>query len=237
METATLTASDSVHPSSIAGIWNGFLYDKRFSNMPLTGMISMDLQLSMPDDNSQPFTASGRYDTFDYTLVGRCTEGTTPGLFDVTFKQSYPARLLPKYYHGQFEPASGSLTGTWGYDENHSANAWPFVFKRIPAMYMGFRPVPTVFESNKPRALWDFAISAVLYDVRKRNWSKRFFDQRRESKNRFMELQIRDRHFGRDLEEEEAEELRALWSRFSAADGRFYHSLSAYKARRIIGHK
>lgn len=235
METATLTTLDSTHPSSVVGIWNGFLYD-RYSDMPFTG-ISMDLKPSTPDGNTQPFTASGRYNDTEYTLVGQCTEGTSPGLFDVTIKQSYPVRFVPKYYHGQFEPASGSLIGTWGYDEDHSANTWSFVFKRIPALYMGFRPVPTVFEGNKPRALWSFAISAVLYDVRKRNWSKSFFNQRRESKNRFIELQIRNEHFGRNLDTVEAVELRTLRGRFNAADNRFFHSLAAYKARRIIDHK
>lgn len=229
--------SDSTQLSSIAGTWNGFLYDKSFSSMPLTGMISMDLKLSTPNDSSQPFTASGRYGILEYTLAGQCSPGITPGLIDVTFKQSYPARFLPKYYHGQFEPGSGSLTGTWGYNEDHSLNTWQFEFKRIPASYMGFRPVPSIFETNKPRALWNFAVSAILYDVGKKNWSKRFFDQRRESKDRFLDLQIRATHFGRDLDEEEADELRALWHKFSAADNRFYHSLSAYKVRRIIGHK
>lgn len=235
METTALNTADPAHSTSIAGIWNGYLYATQFSQM--TGMISMDLKLSTPEGSSQPFSTSGRYDALEYTLVGQSTEGASPGIFDVTFKISYFALWIPEYYQGQFEPASGSLAGTWGYDDDYSANTWPFIFKRTPAMYMCFRPIPPVLESNRPRALWRFVAAAVLYDVRKKSWSKRYFDQRRESKNRFIELQIRYRRFGRDLDEVEEEEMRALWARFNAADNRFYHSLFAYKARRIIEHK
>jgi hypothetical protein len=102
---------------------------------------------------------------------------------------------------------------------------------------MCFFPAPVILEANKPRALWFFATSAVLYGIRRGTWSWSFFQQRAESRRRFIELYIRSTRFGRPLNRTEEDELGLIKKSFTTADSRFFHSIAENKIRVTTSHE
>lgn len=200
-------------------------------------MINLDLRPKSTDGSGERFETSGRFDSFQYAIAGHCTFSDVPNCVDVDFKMSFPARLRPKYFSGRFDPETGELSGAWGYDEDPTMHEYMFLFKRVPETLLCFRPAPEAFNVNRSRALWSYALSAILYHVGRRAWSSTFFRQRADIRRRFNELLIRNDHYGPPLDGEEEWELLELRNKLTSADSRFYHSLVAFNARRITGHK
>lgn len=223
--------------SKISGGWNGYLYDEPSAPLSFTGMIYLDLRPKLTDSSGERFEASGRFDSFQFTVTGRCAFSDVPDCVDVDFKMRFPARLKPKYFSGRYDPAAGELSGAWGYDQDPTLHEYMFLFKRVPEVLLCFRPAPAAFVANRPRALWSYALSAILYHVGRRAWSSTFFRQRAEVRRRFNELLIRNDHYGQPLDEDEEWDLVELRNKLTSADSRFYHSLVAFNARRITGHE
>jgi hypothetical protein len=82
---------------------------------------------------------------------------------------------------------------------------------------MCFFPPPAVLQANSSKALWQFAIAAVRYGVRRGSWSWSFFKARADSRKRFIELYVRSTRFGRPLNRNEQEELGLLKKSFTTA--------------------
>lgn len=221
----------------VLGLWNGYDYWSTSLNVSVTGMVSVVCRAETQEGGAQRFQASGRYDANDFTISGECSAGDSPRLIKVTYKQSFPARLADAYYHGQLDLDTDAIVGTYGSEIDPKTHQGSFILKRTPAILMCFRPAPAIFKRNHARALWSFALSAVHYHVGKKAWSKRYFEQRRVAKKRFLELYIRDNHFGRPLEQSESTELAHIRNKLTAADSRFYHSLAEYQVRRMTGHE
>lgn len=223
--------------SKILGSWNGYLYDEPSAIVSSTGMINLNFHANSYNNHGERFETSGRFDSFEFSVTGHCIFSDIPGCVDVEFKMSFPARLRPKYFSGRYDPESGELSGAWGYDENPTSHECMFVFKRIPEILLCFRPAPEAFHLNRPRALWSYALSAILYHVGRRAWTSTFFSQRADIRRRLIELLIRNDHYGRPLDEDEQWELCELRNKLTSTDSRFYHSLVAFNARRITNHE
>ncbi|KAJ7223972.1 hypothetical protein C8J57DRAFT_1591283 [Mycena rebaudengoi] len=216
---------------ALLGNWNGFTYATASSAVPTSGMISMDLSAT----GSLTFAASSRSNMTDFTISGNCS-GEGADLADFTFRQSFPARFSPVYFSGSFNGATQSLSGTWGEESDTRTHKGVFIFKRSVPECMCFFPAPVILEANKPRALWFFATSAVLYGIRRGTWSWSFFKQRAESRRRFIELYIRSTRFGRPLNRTEEDELGLIKKSFTTADSRFFHSIAENKIRVTTSH-
>ncbi|KAJ7757039.1 hypothetical protein B0H16DRAFT_1885755 [Mycena metata] len=217
--------------AGMLGHWNGFLF-------PTGGMISMDLKPSSTQgEDVQLFTASGRSNGTDFNLMAECRVGDDPGIVSFTWQRSFPARLPTQYVNGTWSAATETLSGTWDMDEDPAGHRGSFVFKRLTPEHTCFVPSPVDLAANKPRALWAFAIAAVLYDIRKSRWSWSFFKERRDIRKRFVEFHIRStKDWGPPMTDDDWDEFSRIRKAFTAADSRFLYSLAENQIRATTGH-
>ncbi|KAF7297297.1 hypothetical protein MIND_00962900 [Mycena indigotica] len=227
--------SSSIRPSSalkaVLGSWNGFTYTPASNIVPSSGMISMHFIAA----SSRRFTATSRSNTSDFTITGECAPQGSD-LIKITFKQTFPTRFPAQYYAGVWSRATHSLTGTWGAEADAKTHGGVFIFKRVDPEHMCFFPALSELQSNKSRALWNFALSAVLYQVRKQTLSWTFYKERSYARKRFVDLYIRNTRFGKPLNRQEEKELGLIKKSFTTADSRFYHSIAEAKIRVTTGH-
>ncbi|KAJ7757035.1 hypothetical protein B0H16DRAFT_1721499 [Mycena metata] len=219
--------------AGMLGNWNGFLF------WPTTGgMISMNLKPSSTQgEEIQLFTASARSNQSDFTIMGECRAGDEPGIVSFTWKRSFPARFPTQYFAGTWNVATDTLSGKYGLDEDPSTHGGSFVFKRLTLEHTCFVPSPSDLEANKPRALWAFAIGAVVYDIRKSRWSWAFFKERRDARKRFVEFHIRStKKFGPPMTDDDWAEFARLKKTLTSADSRFIYSLAQNEIRATTEH-
>ncbi|KIJ42134.1 hypothetical protein M422DRAFT_254828 [Sphaerobolus stellatus SS14] len=96
------------------------------------------------------------------------------------------------------------------------------------ASFDRFHPPASEFQTSKPRALWKFALDAVMAEVsQKFTFTRRYFAERRKTRQTYLDLML-ERRLGRILEHEEYEVLWSLRSSFSKADAEFYDFLVKY---------
>lgn len=210
------------------GLWHGFTYWPKTSLYPAAGMISMSLKPSSAEGEVQHFTAADRANRTDFKVVGQCHAGDEPGTVVTTFKRIFPAHFPTQHFVGKWDPATDTLSGTVGLEEDAEKHYSVFTFKRMSPEHLCFTPAPVELETNKARALWGFAIAAVKYGVRRERWSWSFFKERRDNRRRFIELYMRSSaastRFGTPLSNAEYEEMSRLKKTFSTVDCRWYHS-------------
>ncbi|KAJ6515406.1 hypothetical protein C8R45DRAFT_208195 [Mycena sanguinolenta] len=217
---------------ALLGTWNGFTYSQPDGTVPSSGMLSFDLSAT----GTLTFGASAqRANMSEFNLTGECSAQHLD-IVNFTFKQTFPTRFSPLYFAGSWDSSTQSLTGTWGDESDARTHPGVFIFKRMAPESMCFFPPPVVVKENTPKALWQFATDAVMYSVRKGAWSWSFFEQRGQSRRRFIELYIRSTQFGRPLTRSEEEELGLLKKSFTTADSRFYHSIAEDQIRKTTDH-
>jgi Vacuolar sorting-associated protein 13, extended-chorein len=221
--------------SVILGPWHGFTYEQG-ETIPSDGMTSMDFSLDKVTDNELHFQTSGRANDSNFTVVGKCTPGDTESLINLSWTQTFPVRYSPSYWQGKWDESTDTITGTSGSEADADEHSLIFILKRTAPEYLRFRPSPEDFQEDKVDALWTYACSAIRDQVRRKFMSWEYLEARRDNRKRFIELYIRDNAFGRDLDEEEDEELDELRASFTTADSRFYHSLAEYQIRKTTKH-
>ena len=135
---------------------------------------------AIPLGKHERFTISSYYtEVYAFSGSGTCSTTDDEGVFDVTFSLQWTAPSLQTlYYVGQLDVLAGSISGSHGTCEDKEGHYSEFLMRRTPAQLLRFRPSPTAFIRNKASALWEFAASAVMYQVRKRLWSHTFFRDR-----------------------------------------------------------
>lgn len=110
----------------------------------------------------------------------------------------YDNGISPEYYSGTLQ-GDGSVIGTEGESKDVSTHNNRFMWMRTPAELMRLRPLPPYLVSdsisndqsmvpNKARAMFDFAIRAVILQYRKRSWSWSHFKERRDIRKKFMQV-------------------------------------------------
>ncbi|KAL1940585.1 hypothetical protein VTO73DRAFT_8020 [Trametes versicolor] len=202
--------------NAVLGLWNGFPFEE--SEYPARGMLSLRFHYS--DKEGENFMGSGvEFDGDRYTISGTC-EVDEAGQVSMSFSMTYgdlviyySARLLDEF----------TLEGWRGYEPDQ-LDDWQFVLKKVPAEQMFFRPSPKVLRSSdRPRKLWQYAISTIVHDIRRKNWSWSYFALRRDARKRYVRLFAVS--YGR-LMPYEAEEWILARLLCTAKDARFYHSLT-----------
>lgn len=155
-----------------------------------------------------------------YEITGNWSPQSVDEQITVELKITYgPEDWRNTDLFGLFDSEENSLRGTMVAPVSQLRGE--FVFKRDPE-FVRFYPSPSF---TNARTRWDFATTSVLDRLRRQTWSiKRIYGLISDGK-RFVELTLRDNHYGLDLSAEEEEELVTLFQRLHEADVRFYASL------------
>nr|GAT44916.1 predicted protein [Mycena chlorophos] len=219
--------------------WHGFIYGRDI-RYPNAGMISMTFTPTFFEGGVQHFTASDRANMSDFVVVGECRVSEDPTVMTISFTRTV-TRYPTAYFHGTWKIGSNTLSGTFGLTDDPSTDPGEFIFKQIDPENVCCMPAPVELRSGKGRALWSFAIFAVLSRIRRNNCSWAFLKERRDNRKRFIELYIRSEHatvsFGKPLDDgEEWTEFTRLKKGFTNADSRWYHSLAERQIRATIEH-
>ncbi|KAL4243512.1 VPS13 family protein [Abortiporus biennis] len=100
--------------------------------------------------------------------------------------------------------------------------------------YQKFRPSVQVLEENKPKALLQFATTAILDEVRerRRKWTWAYFAERRDDRNRYVDL-FKKKQLG-PLVPADLANFQALEKKLSYEDIRFYRSIARSQLKKDI---
>ncbi|KAJ7115468.1 hypothetical protein C8R44DRAFT_928540 [Mycena epipterygia] len=223
--------------------WNAHSYWKQDSLWPTAGIFSIALKPSSTEGKVQHFTGSSRANRADFKIAGECHAGNESGTVEMSFTRSFRShstRLPTQYYAGVWNASTDTISGTVGFDQDPATHHGVFVFKRMPPENMCFLPAPVELQTSKARALWGFAIAAVIQGVRRDRWSWSFFKERRDNRRRFIELYIRSgrgtNRFGPRLTNLEEKDFARVKKSLTTQDSRFYHSLGEGRIRAITDH-
>ncbi|KAI0327267.1 hypothetical protein GY45DRAFT_1327868 [Cubamyces sp. BRFM 1775] len=201
---------------SMLGLWHGFSYsDETYPTRPM-----LALRFHHSSKEGEDFAASGvDYDGDAYKISGTCTlddDGAVRVKFAIVYGGNlvinYDGRLVDEY----------TIEGKRRYiveDED----AGEFILKRVPAEYMTLRPSPLrLRDGNRRIELWQYAISAVIRDIRRRNCSWSYFAERRDARKLYIKVMSRSFTMSNPDFEEQLVRVRQSCN---AQDARFYWSL------------
>ncbi|KAH9944371.1 vacuolar protein sorting-associated protein 13 [Epithele typhae] len=98
--------------------------------------------------------------------------------------------------------------------------------------YQKYRPAATALQENRPKALLQFATTAILDEVRerKRKWTWAYFAERRDDRHRYIDL-FKRKQLG-SLTPADAGMLEALERKLSYDDLRLYRSIARSQLRK-----
>ena len=210
------------------GEWNGYVYNEE--RYPSQLMLSFRIHAIPPD--SESFAASGMHDGITFQVLGKCNLGTD-GSLRIRFSIRYSKEYSMQYFSGYLDDA-GSIVGTAGWEEDQELHEQKFLMKRYLARrFLRYRPTPSELRENKFRALWKFATSAVLHHVRRHNWSWTYFNERREMRQRYIELSIRFTAYGHRPSKVELAEWTNLQRSVVPVDASFFRILREYQLKTI----
>ncbi|KAJ8495156.1 hypothetical protein ONZ51_g1863 [Trametes cubensis] len=201
---------------SILGLWHGFVYDQE--TYPSRSMLSLRFHYS--DKEGEDFRASGiEFDGDPYKISGKCTVDND-GTILAEFVLAYSGNLVI-HYHGRLVDEY-TIEGNRGYSTDEEDQG-EFILKRIPAEYMVLRPSPLrLRDGNRRLEMWQYAISAALSDVRRRNWSWSYFAERRDARKLFIKVMSRSFMMSNPDFREKLARIRQVCN---AQDARFYYTL------------
>ncbi|GAA5827080.1 hypothetical protein JCM11251_002234 [Rhodosporidiobolus azoricus] len=98
--------------------------------------------------------------------------------------------------------------------------------------YRGYRPTQKEIDSNRNRALWKFAITAIKSEVhdKHKRWSWAYFAERRDNRKAYVRL-FKTKTYGM-ITVEESQELVDLEKKLEYKDIRFYRSIARSEMRK-----
>ncbi|KAF8581972.1 hypothetical protein K439DRAFT_1662069 [Ramaria rubella] len=220
----------------LLGTWYGFRYRNRSALQSQGGMITLCFQ-----QQDRTIKASGLYDFKKFNII---VEGREAGMnvIDVNFRSEVVGdRLLcwSGQLHWSSDPketgVTDAITGTLGTSLDSEIHDGIFVLKRTIPEKLRFRPSPAAFHTDKAKALWKFAGSAIRFQVRKQSWSKLYFAERLREKTQFIDLYLRWKRQVRPQENSDKELFRHLRNTLIPEDNRFYRALAELKLKKDIG--
>jgi hypothetical protein len=157
--------------------------------------------------------------------------------FKITFTRQYPSTVGRSSIIcvGEVDSIANSIKGEWKFSSGHLGE--PMFLTRTPAPLYRFRYTKAGFESNRARARWSFACSAVRFQVRQRFLPWSFIQESIALRRRFVYLHIR-RDLGwswyaplDDLKEGEADELLGLELAICPYNNRLYRLIAKAQLR------
>jgi hypothetical protein len=176
-----------------------------------------------PGDGEQELKGNGWSSRGRFTITGSWSKSENE-VMQIELKLSFWITYWPALvFNGCFYPECDALSGDCCLFNRENFRL-PTELRRIPPRYLTVYPSVKEIFDNKPRALWRFAILAVLNDIRRERWSWSYFSQRRNDRETFISLTVRDLYFGRPLDEEENQRICIAAQRLTPADACFYAS-------------
>ncbi|KAI0692702.1 hypothetical protein BC835DRAFT_1416357 [Cytidiella melzeri] len=222
-----LDASDVVKP--FLGQWNGYIHNDQ--GLVERSMVSFFAHAAV--DKPSQIEATSYTGEIPFTLSASVT--LENGVSTIKATISYAKDLLDRHFTGVLQ-IDGSIVGSQGSFEDKSTHDNLFIWTRVPSDLMRLRPLPpynVAGESeasmvpNKARAMFDYAIRAVMYQNRKASWSWTYFKERRDNRLRFLELctncQIDDNAYS-----SAPREMDNILRSFTNVDRRYYDSAWNY---------
>ena len=219
-----------LHPPNAqvrVGTWYGLFGETRERLWPFGPMFTFDLHVT---GDGVGFEAVGTMPDsmrgIEMTVSGNM-ETSPQGEVTYVFAIRYSIRAIVLEVRCQLNEDRTMLSGNWGGRaiETGLHDIGPCVLTRLPPEILSARPPPWEFEKDRIRALWRFALTAVMRQVLRSSYSWRFFEQRRDVRRRYIELR-KQRRYGRTFGIEEKREETELERALSPADARFYVSLA-----------
>jgi hypothetical protein len=209
--------------------WHGYLYDKEGIRKEGESMMTFALT---PAKGEQQIKADALSINGRYAITGSWSKDDN-GMIHIKLKMTFLAGDWdPKFFNGYFDSERDALTGVWGHSAELESSTDKMECRRIAPSYLTVYPNIKELSSNKPRALWKFAIAAVRNDVRCSHWPWTHFSQRRDDRESVVPLLVRSCYFGPPLRDEDTQTLHAIIPRLTSVDACFYAS----KADHIRAH-
>ena len=179
------------------------------------------------EENSIVASGTHYYSGFHKTYILTGINGPfEDGKMPVDLKIKYESMWYDITLTGHFYLEENSLRGTTKMSDGTPGE---FVFKRDPD-FVRFYPAPSTINAGER---WKFATRAVLDHIRRKSWSPSYVLKRIKGGKRYMELAIRDEYYGRELNDDEADEYYGLMSSLYESDARFYASLINIKLSNV----
>lgn len=251
-EPLPLLAGDDASKSSA---WGGTLslkdFNGTFSTKRSAGVIHLDL--SPKGDDDRVIAGTGLDGSGDFVVDGRIRCGRL-----IAYNQLYNSSTAGKRrFQGTINWERKEIEGVWGplgdlgEDFNKALEdsdvSGSFVLVPISTRFAYLEPSQDELSSNKPLAMWRFAIHTVvnLLRIRAGRFSWSYLSDRRRVRKRFLDLYHRldDESFSwvpydsrPALSLEESDELASLVMMCSKHDLQFYRRLSKTLQRRGVFH-
>jgi hypothetical protein len=136
--------------------------------------------------------ASSLHDNVPYTATASVTQEGGHSKIKVVIRY---ANFVVQYLTGFLQAKSTIIVGSQGEDEDESTHENRFIWTCASDELMRLRPLPPYMvpnkydegeEPNKSRAMFDYAIRAVIFQNRKKSWSWSYFKERRDNRVRFL---------------------------------------------------
>ena len=116
------------------------------------------------------------------------------------------------------------------------AEGGTFSLVRRPVDYFLYRPSDTEFQESRPKALWQMVRNAAKQWYRSRHLIWDVLRERRDQRNRYVELLLKQEETGRLSDSNEAAEWAELIRQTHPNDLRLWRAIVRYKQRRAIKH-
>ncbi|KAI9068344.1 hypothetical protein FKP32DRAFT_1587743 [Trametes sanguinea] len=209
----------------ILGRWHGFLY---LGEAPIDPMLSFCLHASVDRSTFEASEIAAHGARFVVTGgYTRTTDGSIEYNFTITFSMQAPKI----YCVGTVDENTGRLVGRHGIQNTPEKIFKLLFFQDIPPELIVARPPPSEFEANRIGALWKYALTAALNDVRKKMFSWSYLKERRTIRLEYLDILDRSDGF---ITFEEANRWRYLQNFVTCEDMRTFYALHANKRPRFL---
>ena len=188
-------------------------------------MLSLNIHAS--PTNPKQFQCKGAVPNgTNWELTGEQTV-SQDGKVQYSFSIKYAARFSTQNFCGELDENQTTLSGSWGFDDK----PFTFVFKRLSSDVMRFYPSPKELAKTKAPALWRFAISAILAQVRLKMQPWMWLQGRWKTGQRYAELSINLET--RSLKPKETRALAMCLRSMTPEEARLYKTFTDMRRRSI----
>ncbi|KAI0355808.1 hypothetical protein OH77DRAFT_1539828 [Trametes cingulata] len=241
--------------SSLVGHWSGhYSYEGGSGD---DGLVNFIISKHTADGNVE---GDGKDAWGPFTIRGNLSN--TRFAFLKTYAMLQGGAQVVWYYEGTVQDGLDAMEGCWGLPESvlqvqrlgkrileeddlplpgseagRPIRFGTFTLQRRPVEYYLVCPPPEEFERNRNRALWTLAINFAMHTVRSRQLRWDTLSARRKLRERYIELQTKQRAVYLEITPQEERERDALLKDIHPDDLHGWNAVSMFRMRREIVHR
>ncbi|OSX66346.1 hypothetical protein POSPLADRAFT_1133525 [Postia placenta MAD-698-R-SB12] len=215
---------------NILGRWTGYNYTN--TEYPFSVMFTVFIHTLNAESTQYEALVHVPDSKVEFKLAGDIVP-EADGKVTYQFRLIIPIHGMLVEYDGTLNEDGSMLSGKWGSNAVRDAS---FFLSRMPAEVLICRPSPMELQTDRIRALWRFALTAVQEQVARRRFTWKFLATRRDVRHRYMDLALRTQ-LGRPLNEAEDEEGRKCMRALTPLDALICHHVMELRKRTICIHK